>query len=116
MKRFVTWGAVAFLVAVAVSRWRRMNEPVRQAPGGGREKPAAPDPGPSSPPAGNTGDATRRADEVTRHVDDPESGAEATPAAERTAEELGVDLSQVRGTGSGGRITVKDVRSAARES
>ena len=53
---------------------------------------------------------------MTEHEDDPESGVEATPAAERTAEKLGVDLSQVRGTGSGGRITVKDVRSAARES
>ena len=29
--------------------------------------------------------------------------AQATPAAERKAEELGVDLSQVEGTGSGGR-------------
>ena len=38
---------------------------------------------------------------------------QATPAAERKAEELGVDLSQVEGTGSGGRITVKDVTGAA---
>jgi pyruvate/2-oxoglutarate dehydrogenase complex dihydrolipoamide acyltransferase (E2) component len=39
--------------------------------------------------------------------------AQATPAAERKAEELGVDLSQIEGTGSGGRITVKDVTAAA---
>ena len=39
--------------------------------------------------------------------------AQATPAAERKAEDLGVDLSQIEGTGSGGRITVKDVREAA---
>jgi hypothetical protein len=39
----------------------------------------------------------------------------ATPAAERKAEELGVDLSRVEGTGSGGRVTVKDVQSAAQE-
>src|SRR5215218_4421693 len=39
--------------------------------------------------------------------------AQATPAAERKAEDLGVDISQVEGTGSGGRITVKDVREAA---
>src|SRR5215211_4538552 len=32
--------------------------------------------------------------------------AQATPAAERKAEDLGVDLSQIEGTGSGGRITV----------
>ena len=37
----------------------------------------------------------------------------ATPAAERKAEDLGVDLSQIEGTGSGGRITVKDVTAAA---
>ena len=39
--------------------------------------------------------------------------AQATPAAERKAENLGVDHSQIEGTGSGGRITVKDVTEAA---
>jgi pyruvate/2-oxoglutarate dehydrogenase complex dihydrolipoamide acyltransferase (E2) component len=39
----------------------------------------------------------------------------ATPAAERKADELGVDLSQIEGTGSGGRITVKDVTEAAKQ-
>jgi pyruvate dehydrogenase E2 component (dihydrolipoamide acetyltransferase) len=113
MKRFVTWLALAFLVAVAVARWRRMQEsPDRQVPSGGSEEPAASDPGPSSPPAGGTGEATRRGDEAEQ-ADEPESGVEATPGAERLAEQLGVDLSQVRGTGSGGRITVKDVQNAA---
>jgi pyruvate/2-oxoglutarate dehydrogenase complex dihydrolipoamide acyltransferase (E2) component len=41
--------------------------------------------------------------------------AQATPAAERKAEDLGVDLSQIEGTGSGGRITVKDVTGAAKQ-
>jgi hypothetical protein len=40
---------------------------------------------------------------------------QATPAAERKAEDLGVDLSEVEGTGSGGRITVKDVIGAANQ-
>ena len=40
---------------------------------------------------------------------------QATPAAERKAEDLGVDLSQIEGTGSGGRITVKDVTAAANQ-
>jgi pyruvate/2-oxoglutarate dehydrogenase complex dihydrolipoamide acyltransferase (E2) component len=40
---------------------------------------------------------------------------QATPAAERKAEDLGVDLSQIEGTGSGGRITVKDVTEAAKQ-
>jgi len=39
----------------------------------------------------------------------------ATEAAERKAEALGVDLSEVEGTGSGGRITVRDVERAAKE-
>ncbi len=41
--------------------------------------------------------------------------ARATPAAERKAEALGVDLSKIEGTGSGGRITVKDVTAAANQ-
>ena len=39
--------------------------------------------------------------------------AKATDAAKRKAKELGVNLSTVEGTGSGGRITVKDVERAA---
>jgi pyruvate/2-oxoglutarate dehydrogenase complex dihydrolipoamide acyltransferase (E2) component len=116
MKRFVTWVAVAFLVALAVAHWRRMQEsPGRQGPSGGREEPVAADPGPATRPAGGAGKATRRADEAAEQADEPKSEVEATPAAERRAEELGVDLSQVRGTGSGGRITVKDVQSAAKK-
>ena len=34
----------------------------------------------------------------------------ATDAALRVAEELGIDLADIEGTGSGGRITVKDVQ------
>jgi pyruvate/2-oxoglutarate dehydrogenase complex dihydrolipoamide acyltransferase (E2) component len=42
-----------------------------------------------------------------------EEAVKASDAARRRAEELGVDLSQIEGTGSGGLITVKDVTSAA---
>jgi hypothetical protein len=38
-----------------------------------------------------------------------------TDAAKQKADELGVDLSQVEGTGAEGRITVKDVTSAANQ-
>jgi pyruvate/2-oxoglutarate dehydrogenase complex dihydrolipoamide acyltransferase (E2) component len=40
----------------------------------------------------------------------------ATPAAESRADELGLDLSQIEGTGSGGRIIVRDVMGAANQS
>ena len=39
---------------------------------------------------------------------------EATTAARRHAEELGVDLRQVEGTGEGGRITAADVKRKAK--
>jgi hypothetical protein len=39
---------------------------------------------------------------------------EATDAARRKAEELGVDLSRIEGSGASGRILVRDVRQAAR--
>ncbi len=39
----------------------------------------------------------------------------ATEAAKQKAQELGLDLSQVEGSGSEGRITVKDVTSAANQ-
>lgn len=40
---------------------------------------------------------------------------EATDAARSKAEDLGVDLSQVEGTGSGGRIIARDVQQAAKQ-
>jgi len=52
----------------------------------------------------NAGDA---AEQVTEEV------VKASDAARRRAEEMGVDLSQLEGTGSGGLVTVKDVTSAA---
>jgi polyhydroxyalkanoic acid synthase PhaR subunit len=42
------------------------------------------------------------------------STTEATDAARRKARELGVDLSEVEGTGNGGQITVEDVRRKGR--
>ena len=66
-------------------------EPIGDAPeqgaGGGAEDPETEDEGASEP--------------------------KATDAARRKAEELGIDLSRVEGTGAGGRILVGDVRRAA---
>jgi pyruvate/2-oxoglutarate dehydrogenase complex dihydrolipoamide acyltransferase (E2) component len=44
-----------------------------------------------------------------------EQEPDATEAAKQKAQELGVDISQVEGTGSEGRITVKDVTGAANQ-
>ena len=63
---------------------------------GSRELPAAPEAG---APTGEPG------------RDGP--GPEATSAASKKAEELGLDLSAVEGTGAGGRILVRDVLQAA---
>jgi pyruvate/2-oxoglutarate dehydrogenase complex dihydrolipoamide acyltransferase (E2) component len=72
------------------------------------------------------GEATRNAGEVAGGTTDhgaqgarggQESSGEvpATQAARRKAEQLGVDLSEVEGTGSGGRVTLRDVQSASRQ-
>ncbi len=66
-----------------------------------------------------TGGATTLLSEVSEPQvggeEESEDGPNATEAAKRKAEELGVDLSQVEGSGSEGRITVKDVTSAANQ-
>ena len=43
----------------------------------------------------------------------PREELEITNTAKRRAQELNVDLSSVKGTGSGGRVLVKDVEAAA---
>ena len=53
-------------------------------------------------------DAESTRDETGRRV-------EATPEAERRAQELDVDLASVEGSGSGGRITVADVENAQQQ-
>ena len=50
------------------------------------------------------------------HKEDSRDGdekPEATEAAARRAEELGIDLSSAKGTGARGRLLVKDVEAAA---
>ncbi len=78
----------------------------------------------SSGPAGQTTDSSQEAtrgalgaaetteDAATEEADDLE--VEATNAAREKAGELGVDLSTVEGSGTGGRIILKDVQRAAR--
>ena len=112
MKRFIKFATVALLVAALISRWRRVKELSRQVVSASREEPLSEDPGGVSPSTVEVSDVD---EEPTVQADEPQSRVEATPAAERRAEELGVDLSRVEGTGSGGRIIVKDVQKAAEE-
>jgi pyruvate/2-oxoglutarate dehydrogenase complex dihydrolipoamide acyltransferase (E2) component len=54
--------------------------------------------------------------DTVEHEDDSRDGdekSEATAAAARRAEELGIDLYSAKGTGARGRILVKDVEAAA---
>lgn len=79
------------------------------APGEARERPEAPTPAPrpaapappapAAPPAPRAGTVPRSA----------EARVKASPLARRLADERGVDLSQVSGTGPEGRITKEDV-------
>ena len=61
--------------------------------------------------------ATRQGNGDSQQNGEQAGGQEpnATPAAKRKAEELGADLSRTEGTGSGGRVTVKDVTSTTEE-
>ena len=61
-------------------------------------------------PAGSADGAVQDAAEAVGGAADNGSGTiNATNAAQRKAEELGVDLSQIEGSGAGGLITIRDV-------
>ena len=63
-----------------------------------------------TPEVAEDGDVSEApADAQQDHQEEPE----VTDAAERRAEELGVDPTSVEGTGSGGRVLVKDDEAAA---
>ena len=85
-------------------RWTRPRAASRRLPGSGGSQ---------------TQDATgQAADQASQTVENGGGGEtpNATKAAEQKAEELGVDLSQVKGSGAEGRFTVKDVMNAANRS
>ena len=107
-------------------------------PVGGAAQEAVGEGGAVSQVAGDVGDTTRQVGEVAEQVGEGAQGAvgqvagqaeqaaqgvteeaqgeiKATPSAERLAQELGVNLSQIGGTGSQGYITIKDVRGASQQ-
>src|SRR5215207_6607537 len=77
-----------------------------------KEQPAA-KAAPSTPASSNgAGGAPTPAPSVTAVATKSSGPVAAAPATRRLARELGVDLSAVRGTAAGGRITKEDVKSA----
>jgi len=63
---------------------------------------------------GDTPEQGVEEDAENRETEQEDAGEpDATDAARRKAQELGIDLSQVEGTGSGGRILLRDVKKAA---
>ena len=62
-------------------------------------------------PVGPTGSGGPISSDVSFRQDRGERGRRYTPAVLRLAAERGVDLEMVQGTGIGGRVTLKDVRS-----
>jgi pyruvate dehydrogenase E2 component (dihydrolipoamide acetyltransferase) len=87
--------------------------PTVLAAGGG----SAPRGTPASPPP--AGEASESAGDDSQAADSERAGTDgsnrvkASPVARRIAKEKGVDLSSIRGSGPGGRIVKKDVKSAA---
>lgn len=64
----------------------------------------------------NQEDQEPQEDGEAQEPDEEDAGEiEATDAARSKAEDLGLDLAQVEGTGSGGRITVRDIQMSARQ-
>jgi pyruvate/2-oxoglutarate dehydrogenase complex dihydrolipoamide acyltransferase (E2) component len=63
---------------------------------------------------GNVADPSVSEEKGDRESED-DAEVDATDAARRKAGKLGVTLSRVRGTGSGGRVLVKDVEGAAKQ-
>ena len=80
----------------------------RSREAGGEEEPRE-DEGPRELTAGPEAEAEEPAEDPERDG----SGPEATPAASKKAQELGLDLSTVEGTGAGGRVLIRDVLKAA---
>jgi len=73
-------------------------------------------PEPEQPrPAARRKPAVEPADEPPEQAPEEAAEIEATDAAERRADELDVDLSEIEGSGAEGRVLVEDVEEAAEE-
>ncbi|RME43288.1 MAG: 2-oxo acid dehydrogenase subunit E2, partial [Chloroflexi bacterium] len=80
------------------------DEELPEVPADGKEAPAAEVPAEAPEPA-----AVEAAPATAAEEPPPVAGVKASPLARRIAEERGVDITQISGTGPGGRITRQDV-------
>ncbi len=96
------------------------DKPESAAPPSGQEKPAADaEEARTDTPAADKGaggeDQARRHEEERQRFREKQSGpAAASPAVRRLARELGIDVEEVPGSGTGGRISEEDVMAFAR--
>jgi pyruvate dehydrogenase E2 component (dihydrolipoamide acetyltransferase) len=98
--------------AIAFVQAKGESVPERKAAAAPSAAPAAPAPAPKPSPAATAAPAPEKR---AARTPAPASGdrIKASPLAKKVADELGVALSQVEGTGPGGRITQDDVLAAA---
>jgi pyruvate/2-oxoglutarate dehydrogenase complex dihydrolipoamide acyltransferase (E2) component len=67
-----------------------------------------------SAPAGAPTTAPGSASSQASAPSEPGGGIRAAPAARKLAADLGIDISTIKGTGPGGRISLDDVKNATR--
>jgi pyruvate dehydrogenase E2 component (dihydrolipoamide acetyltransferase) len=81
--------------------------------GPGEKPPVEKDAGASAPAARGKTESHAAPIAVSAHEPSTVSSAKISPKARRLAKELGVDISNVRGSGSGGEILATDIQAAA---
>ncbi|HLB11519.1 MAG TPA: dihydrolipoamide acetyltransferase family protein [Dehalococcoidia bacterium] len=86
---------------------------IEEVEGAAKPVEAPPAAKPAEAAVGAKAEAAPAAREAAPPEEEEAEGRRATPAVRRMARELGVDLAQVRGTGTGGRITREDVENYA---
>ena len=102
-------GAGGAAPAKAEKKEAKPAEEPAEAPAAGRKPSQAP---PAQQPAPSAGPAARADDPTEPSADG--GRVKASPLARRLADEMGVDINRVQGTGPGGRVVKRDIE-AARE-
>ncbi|MEO1332924.1 MAG: dihydrolipoamide acetyltransferase family protein [Myxococcota bacterium] len=84
--------------------------PASEANGSAAAEPApAPAPAPSSPPASTTPAASSSAPREAKESSDASKSVKSSPVVRKIAAEHDVDISQIEGSGIGGRVTKQDI-------